>query len=325
MKLLFAYLVAGLTVPAYAVQQSDITFDSSDKGRIAVLAGKLPVAQFVWDDPKIPRPYFCDLRTIEGTQVSRTHPPVEDSDVADHPDYHPGLWMAFGDISGSDYWRNKATVKCKAETIKTSQLQESSTVSASFNYLDEEEPSTKICSEQFRCTFVGRTHGYLMLWDSSFSSKKPFYFGDQEEMGLGVRVATSIRAESRERGEIPPGTGRILDAEGRLNGEQVWGNSSQWCDYRGDVDDKTVGITILCHPDNFRPSWFHARDYGLLLANPFGRRAFKKGELSKVEVEPGDALRLRYGVFVYTVPDTNDLDLNAFYKDYVELEKAIGK
>ena len=58
-------------------------------------------------------------------------------------------------------------------------------------------------------------------------------------------------------------------------------------------------MTIFCHPENFRPSWFHARDYGLLAANPFGRAAFNKGEPSKVVVKPGESLRLRYGMLVH--------------------------
>ena len=59
----------------------------------------------------------------------------------------------------------------------------------------------------------------------------------------------------------------------------------------------------MCHPANFRPSWFHARDYGLLLANPFGRKAFGKGDASKVVVKRGGTLRLRYGVLLHARPE----------------------
>ena len=38
-------------------------------------------------------------------QVTRHHPPIEGQDRVDHGTFHPGIWMAFGDISGSDYWR----------------------------------------------------------------------------------------------------------------------------------------------------------------------------------------------------------------------------
>jgi hypothetical protein len=83
-------------------------------------------------------------------------------------------------------------------------------------------------------------------------------------------------------------------------------------------------MTLFCHPDNFRPSWFRARDYGLLLANPFGRQAFGKGDVSKVVVKQGDSLRLRYGVFVHTSPDMISLNLEKAYQEYVELTSQQG-
>ena len=95
----------------------------------------------------------------------------------------------------------------------------------------------------------------------------------------------------------------MTDAKGRKNGAEIGGNSADWCDYSGTVDGKHVGMTIFCHPDNFRPSWFHARDYGFLAANAFGRAAFEKGEPSKVVVKPGETFRLRYGILVHADDD----------------------
>ena len=315
-------LLFGITLPAEAVEETLVTFDTREKSKITVLIGDVPVATLVVDDREIPRPYFCSVKTLENMQVTRNHPPIEGADVPDHPSFHPGLWMAFGDLSGSDYWRNKANVKCTADSVKTFQGGNSGTLQAEFSYLDQAKPSIETCREKFRCTFVVRDQRYFILWDSPFRSWNSIYFGVQEEMGLGVRVATMMRAENRQREEILPGTGRILDSRGRLNGAEVWGEAARWCDYRGDISNKTVGITILCHPKNFRPSWFHARDYGLLVANPFGRRAFKKGEPSKVAIEPGDSLRLRYGIFVYSIPKGAKLDLDGVHDDYLACEKV---
>ena len=114
-----------------------------------------------------------------------------------------------------------------------------------------------------------------------------------------------------------PGNGTILDSKGRKNGDEVWGSSSDWCDYSGDMAGHRVGITLFCHPKNFRPSWFHARDYGLLEANPFGRKAFGKGEQSSIVVKPGEKLRLRYGVLIHSGPRESKINLADEYKDYV--------
>ena len=59
-----------------------------------------------------------------------------------------------------------------------------------------------------------------------------------------------------------------------------------------------VGIAILDHPTNLRhPTWWHARDYGLLAANPFGQGKYEEeaAEGAGVHVIPnGEALTFRY-------------------------------
>jgi hypothetical protein len=155
------------------------------------------------------------------------------------------------------------------------------------------------------------------MWDSTFSSKQDFAFGDQEEMGVGFRVATSIRVGASGKGNLPPGSGTILDSQGRKDESEVWGNAAEWCDYSGTIAGQHVGLTIFCHPKNFRPSWYHARDYGLLQANPFGRQAFGKGEKSTIVVRPAETLRLRFGILIHSGPAGSQPDLPSAYQDYV--------
>ena len=118
---------------------------------------------------------------------------------------------------------------------------------------------------------------------------------------------------------LPAGRGTMLDAQGRKNEKEIGRNSADWCDYSGPIADNHIGMTIFCHPENFRPSWFHARDYGLLEANPFGRHAFHKGDVSKVVVKPGETLRLRFGVLLHSEPPGNQPDLAAAYQDYLRM------
>ena len=60
------------------------------------------------------------------------------------------------------------------------------------------------------------------MLDSQFSGPEEFYFGDQEEMGLGVRVATPLAVKNG---------GRLLKSEGGIGEKQVWVRQSDWCDY----------------------------------------------------------------------------------------------
>jgi len=303
------------TATAVRAAAAEVAFDASDEGEIAVAIDGTNVAVYAYDDPEISRPYFAHLRAPGAPQVSRNHPPIEGKDRSDHGTFHPGLWMSFGDISGNDYWRLAAPV----EQVNLELNPDNNSFTVHNRYLDQQDPSKTVCKEVCTYTIVPRPEGYFLLWDSTFSGDDEFYFGDQEEMGIGFRVATPIRVESEASGSVPAGNGKMIDSEGRINGDEIWGNASDWCDYSGTLEGKNVGITLFCHPDNFRPSWFHARDYGLLEANPFGREAFGKGDKSKVPVKPGDDFRLRYGVFVHASPEGQSPNLAKEYANYLRV------
>src|SRR5439155_12689016 len=104
--------------------------------------------------------------------------------------------------------------------------------------------------------------------------------------------------------------GVITNSDGLTNEKQVWGKQADWCDYSA----KGVGIMLMPDPRSFRRSWFHARDYGLLVANPFGRQAFTNGEPSRVVVKRGETLTLRFGVLVHD----GNLDRHAAYQDFLQ-------
>jgi len=153
----------------------------------------------------------------------------------------------------------------------------------------------------------------MIIYDSTFSSEKTdFTFGDQEEFGLGIRVNTPIAERYG---------GRIVNADGLEGAKKAWGKASDWCDYHGVIDETLVGMTIMPDPRNFRRSWYHARNYGFIAANPFGRKAMKQGPESKVVVKKGEKFHLGYGVSIYSAPKGAEIDRNAMYQDYL---KEIG-
>lgn len=294
MTLATATLLA-LAVPGLA--DSPVTFERAE-ARLVIKVGGLDFATYVWEDPLIRRPYFTRLRSPKGVPVTRNHPPVEGKDPTDHATMHPGLWLAFGDVSGVDFWRNKGIVR-HVEFVEgpISDCQGGRFVVRN----SYESAGETICEEVCRIRITVAPHGTLIDWACEFSGPETLAFGDQEEMGLGIRLAPDL---------IVPHGGRIIDSAGRINEKQVWGRQADWCDYAGERG----GIMLMPDPGNFRQSWFHARDYGLLVANPFGRRAFTGGEPSHVVVENGKTLKFRFGVLVHD----GDLDRPAAYRDFLK-------
>jgi hypothetical protein len=311
-------LLGSLLASATLAAESEQVDFVREAGRIVIRAAERPIATYVYDDPKIPRPYFANVCAPGGIQVTRNHPPVVGSDIDDHAEFHPGIWMAFGDLSGADNWRLKARV----QHVRFDQEPKGGPESGSFavvnHYFSEGDEPQVICQELCRITLWIRPSGYLLIWDSTFSAEREFFFGDQEEMGLGFRVATPIRVSGPKNG-IPAGNGAMIDAAGRTGEDQIWGKSADWCDYQGTLQSQRVGIAVFCHPDNFRPSWFHARDYGLLVANPFGRKAFRQGDSSRVVVAPQQSLRLRYGVLLHATSTDESMDGATAFAEYVRL------
>jgi hypothetical protein len=291
--------LAILIATSTAAAEPALRFDQH-AGRLEISVAGKPLATYVWDDPRISRPYFAHLRTLDGTQVTRHHPPVQGRDPTDHDSMHPGLWLAFGDISGGDFWRNKARVNHAGFVEPPKADARGGQFAVKNVYVNGDKT---ICDELCRIRIDLRPGGYVLTWDSRFSGPDAFAFGDQEEMGLGFRVATPLAMKNG---------GQLVNSDALENEKQVWGKQADWCDYSGTIDGRRMGLLLMPDPANFRRSWFHARDYGLLVANPFGANAFTKGAKSSVAVHPGDSLRLRYGVFVHA----GDVDLNAAYKDW---------
>jgi hypothetical protein len=198
---------------------------------------------------------------------------------------HPGLWLAFSDLGGHDFWRNKGP---KVEQEKLTPM--GSTGFETVNrYVDGTDT---VARETNHISFALRPQGYLIIWDSALEPLVDgLYLGGAEEMGLGVRVATPIA--------VKKGKGHIHNSLKGADEKGTWGNAAEWCDYNGPIDDKQVGVTLMAHPANPNKTWFHSRDYGLLVANPSGERA---GAPAKLPLEKGKPLHLRYGVYVHETP-----------------------
>lgn len=297
----------------YTVSASRLSADGEENyvsfkpspGRLEIRIDDEHFATYVYNDAKVLRPHFSNIQAPGEIQVTRHHPPRVGEDPVDHDTMHPGIWLAFGDLSGKDFWRNRGRVEHVQFVVKPDGGERHGVFTVENRYVaDGKTICTEICRHRIRVL----DSGILLTYESRFTSDDGFYFGDQEELGLGFRMRTGL--------QVRDGTGRMLNADGLVNEKQIRGPQSDWCDYSGIIDDQRVGLLLMPSPQNFRRSWFHARDYGFIAANPFGRKALTGGEESRVEVKPGETFKLGFGVFVYAVPEDKPLDYAAVFRDY---------
>lgn len=143
-----------------------------EAGKVVISIGNRPVATYVYVDSKVPRPYITHVHTPDGTQVTRNFPPIEGRDRTDHATMHPGIWLAFGDLNGTDIWRNQGRVVHESFVGEPT----SGPGRDGFTVLNRWETAQGdlICQELCRRSLIVREYGYFLLWDSTFSAEKDF-------------------------------------------------------------------------------------------------------------------------------------------------------
>jgi hypothetical protein len=263
-------------------------------------AGGEPVASFVFADSGTDRPAIRDLVVPGGTIVTRPCPPRPGIDADDHATMHPGVWLGFSDLSGADPWRHKTAVRFAGFDGEPAVADGAATFTARIDYLDKpaDGPDARVvCRERSTITIrdeqIDGQPVRLVRWDAELApgGDARLVFGDVEEMGLGVRLATPLS---------PAGGGGYLASHGGRNEAGVFGRSAGWVDASGTIDGRPVGVTIVDMPGNPREPFFHARDYGIVLANPFGRKAYGvKKPPRPLALEPGETLRFCYVIVLH--------------------------
>jgi hypothetical protein len=114
--------------------------------------------------------------------------------------------------------------------------------------------------------------------------------------------------------------GHILNSEGAKDVE-CWGKPANWVAMSGPIDGKPFTISFFDHPSNLRhPTRWHARDYGLFAANPFGGSTMDK-TLAKgagdYMLPAGKTLVFKYRIIVEQ-GDPDAARINARYDAYTK-------
>lgn len=258
---------------------------------VRVTAAGAPFATVHW--AATPRPHVWPLLAPGGVPVTRGFPMAAVAGEAkDHP-HHQSLWLAHGAVDGCDFWHGTAR-KERVAAVPDSLVVADGTVRCDYRWLVDD--GTALLLETRALTF--EDHGDHRTVDVAITlrpAKGPVRFGDTKEGTFALRAAPGLVVDG------DAATGTLIDSEGR-SGVHVWGKRARWIDDRGVVDGHAVGVAIFDHPSNLRhPTWWHARTYGLLAANPFGAHDFEQQPAGSGDfvLAAGETLALRYRVVLH--------------------------
>ncbi len=245
-----------------------------------------------------PRPFVSPVLAAGGVPMTRGFPIApRPGEGTDHP-HHVSLWFAHGAVDGADFWHGTARRERLVRDGEPLVVTAAHRVEVRCQYRWLVDDDTELCHEERVLTFADDPASGARTIDVEVTVRPVGgrrVFGDTKEGTFAVRVHDALR------GEGAGATGRLLDSEGREAGA-VWGKRARWIDASGVIEGKPVGLALFDHPDNHaHPTWWHARTYGLLAANPFGVHDFEKKPpgTGDLVVPVGGALRLRYRVLVH--------------------------
>ena len=273
-----------------------VTVEIGDSKAVVQAAGEL-FAEY--DFTSYARPILYPL--LGPGQVSLVrHWPMR-ADVAgeahDHP-HHKSLWFAHGDVNGLDFWSEKARIKNLRIGLASTESEEWPGLIAVNQWMGTEGV---VCNESATLRFAAMEHTRFIDCRYQLTSEQEVVFGDTKEGTFALRTHPALNLTSTSDGPPP---GHAENSEGDRD-QAIWGKPARWVAYFGTIDGQPYGLAILDHPGNLRhPTTWHARDYGLVAANPFGLHDFlqRPRGAGDFRLKPGEALTLRYRVILFRGP-----------------------
>jgi hypothetical protein len=230
------------------------------------------------------------------TRMTRDYPFKKGTpdEASDHP-HHAGLWFTHGDVNKVDFWHHGGVKKGHGTVVQAKRLKAEATDSGAVivtenDWLDGS--GKRICADTRTISFSQDAEGNRAI-DYTVQVRATdgdLTFGDTKEGSMAIRTHPALRI----KGKVAKG--KALNSGGAKDAA-LWGKAAAWVDYYGPVDGNTVGVAIFDHPDNPRhPTTWHARDYGLIAANPFGLSYFQKKPrgAGDLKVKAGENVTFKY-------------------------------
>lgn len=282
-NLLCMLLAVVLALSSEVVRSEDKVELRLGDAKVEITANGKPFAVYNYGT-ELPKPFLLPVRTPSGVVANRA---LGDTSDADHP-HHKGMWNAVDEVNKVKFWAEKGPIRNTSVSVAAT----GEAIGRLEAVNEWQHPESQVA--QLTETAVISFHAnHLIVYDMTLkASNIDVEFEDTKEGLFGFRVAPSMKEKNG---------GQVVSCDGTRTTKECWGKPWNWVDYFGTVDGKTIGVAIMDHPQNFRPSRYHVRDYGLFSISPFGESAYTNGAnaAAPVHLKKGESLRLRYALYVH--------------------------
>ena len=249
-------------------------------------------------DPTHQKPIFFPLNSPKGNMINRGWPMIEGlaDEKQDHK-HHQSLWFTYGEVNGADFWGEECGPERNGKIVPVDvQVDQKNSVSKMLAHADWIMPDESLVLKETKEVLFGacetcRTMDFTITLTAQ---EQPVHFDDTKEGMFGLRVTPSLKDDNE---------GQYINSDSLIGKDGCWGKRAAWLALQGPVNDERVTVAIFTHPEtvNFPPYW-HARGYGLTSVNPFGRKAYTKGDEPPLEhrLEPGQSLIFKARLMIYS-------------------------
>jgi hypothetical protein len=280
-------------------------------GKVTVKLGGELFTEYIYEGHS--KPILYPVLGPGGQPMTRNYPMKDDVDneARDHP-HQKSIWFTHGSINGSDFWLEYTSPNSKRQPGQVVQVALKTEGNAIETENEWYSPDKKLlCKDKRKVSFGTTEPGRYIDYQVTFQATEgDVVFGDTKEGMMGVRTHPRLRLTDDEKRGCHTVAGECMNSEG-IEGRDIWGKRAKWVSYWAPFDGRTLGISIFDHPTNLRhPTWWHARTYGLVAANPFGIHNFenKPAGTGDYTLEKGKSLTFRYR-FVFHAGDAKEANI----------------
>ncbi|MBC7650584.1 MAG: PmoA family protein [Deinococcales bacterium] len=315
----------------------------ANENKINVTIGNSFFTSFMYPD-SLEKPVLYPIATTEGTIVTRGFPlNPKPNDPTDHP-HHIGLWFNFENVNGLDFWNNSYAIPKEKKNaygwIKTDKIVDTKSgdkglIAYHANWTNDHNET--LLEEATTLTFSEVGHKRIIDRKTILTANTAVTFTDAKDGLLGLRLAHELQIPTEKDqkftddkgivtivkgGTDMQATGNYINSEGKV-GDAVWGTRATWCKVFGKMNNDSVSVIIIDHPENPNyPTFWHARGYGLFAANPLGEKIFTNNASTKnLKLTKGQSVTFRYRVVVDEGKNSiSNQQIDKFMQEFVKVK-----